>query len=153
VTLNDSEFLLLRITKKNGTPLKTCRFSRLICLGYYSSIRDRFRNMPAAKLTRTPIAIQIIQFDNGPVLKTNVSVQPKFAAKLQATNAYTDNTAGPINAATIAPNFWAVSAAHTPTRSKIKLLPCSTTAGQEREFSARIAIAVDLGSTVIEITF
>ena len=90
----------------------------------------------AAKVTNAAAPIQIIQLESGPVLKTNVSVQPKFAAKLQATNAYTDNTAGPINAATIAPNCCAVSAAQTPTRSKTKPLPCSTTVGQEREFSA-----------------
>lgn len=85
---------------------------------YSCSVRERFRKMFAAKLTNTAIPIHIIQFDNGPVLKTNVSVQPKFAARLHATTAYTDNTAGPIKAATIAPNCWAVSAAQPPTRSK-----------------------------------
>ncbi len=107
--------------------------------------------MLAAKLTKTAIPIQIIQFESGPVLKTNVSVQPKFAAKLQATNAYTDNTAGPIKAATMAPNCCAVSAAQAPMRSRTNELPCSTTVDQEREFSVRIATTLDLCSTVIEI--
>jgi hypothetical protein len=60
--------------------------------------------MLAAKVIKTAMPIQIIQFDKGPDLKTKESVQPKFAAKHQATTAYTDNTAGPINAATIAAN-------------------------------------------------
>jgi len=92
--------------------------------------------MLAAELTKTAMPNQIIQLESGPVLKTKVSVQPKFAARLQATNAYTDNTAGPINAATIAANCWAVSAAQTPTRSITKALACSTNVGQERVFSA-----------------
>lgn len=142
----------LRITKKNGTPVVACRFSEVNKVDYYScSVLVRRRKMFAARLTKTAIPIQIIQLERGPVLKTKVSVQPKFAARHQATIAYTDSTAGPIRAATMAPNCWAVSAAHTPTRSKAKTLPCSTIAGQEREFSALIATAVALGSTLIEI--
>ncbi len=47
---------------------------------------------------------QTNQLDNGPDEKKNVLVHPRFEARLHAANAYAENTAGPIRAATRAAN-------------------------------------------------
>ncbi len=83
---------------------------------------------------------QTNQLDSGPELNRNVLVQPRLEAKLHAANAYPEKTAGPIRAATRAPNSWAVSVAQTPARAKKVPLACKAAAA--REDSDRMAIAV-----------
>jgi hypothetical protein len=82
-------------------PASACHVYGLMDSRYSCSARERLRKMFAAMLANTAIPIQIIQLESGPDLNTKESVQPKFAAKHHATTAYTDNTAGPMSAATI----------------------------------------------------
>jgi hypothetical protein len=68
-----------------GVPFRKSRYSRYCASS--GSVLERFRKMLAARLTKTAMPIQIIQFESGPVLKTKESVQPKLSARLHATTA------------------------------------------------------------------
>ena len=98
------------------------------------------RSTLAATLTMIAMAIHTNQLDNGPDPKGNVSVHPRFAARLQEAKAYPENTAGPMSAATNAPNSWAVSVAHAPVR--VSRFPEVCNNPLAREVSVVIAIAV-----------
>ena len=102
--------------------------------------------MLAATFTRIAMVSQTNQLDSGPVVNKKLLVHPKFEAKLQAASAYPEKTAGPIKAATRAPNSWAVPVAQAPAREKIVLLACNRPAA--RCVSVLIAIAVVRGSGI-----
>jgi hypothetical protein len=90
---------------------------------------------------------QTNQFDKGPVANRKLFVHPKLEDKLHAARAYAENTAGPINAETSAPKFWAVSVAQAPVR--VKSMPAACIMAAARGFSFRIAIAVVLVSGIV----
>jgi hypothetical protein len=98
-------------------------------------------------LTRIAMDSQTNQFDKGPVENRKLFVHPKLEDKLHAAIAYPENTAGPINAATNAPNCCAVSVAQVPVRVRIMSAACIMAAA--RGFSFRIAIAVVLVSGIV----
>jgi hypothetical protein len=100
------------------------------------------RRIPAARWTRTAIASHTNQLDNGPRENTKVSVQPRLDARLHSANAYTDTTAGPIRADTKAPNFWAVSPAHSRPCETVFPAAWRALTVQSRAGSVNTAIAV-----------
>jgi hypothetical protein len=88
--------------------------------------RVRRRKMLAAAFTETAIANHTNPLDNGPEVKGKALLHPRLEAKLQAARAYPEKTAGPIKAATKAPNSCAVSVAHDPVRESKPALACNT---------------------------
>src|SRR5690349_285676 len=105
--------------------------------------------MPEARLTRIAIPSHTNQLDNGPVANTNVSVQPRFDARLHSANAYTDTTAGPIRADTRAPNLWAVSPAQSTPRETVFPAACRALAAHTRAGAVSSAIAVVRDSGIV----
>lgn len=105
--------------------------------------------MLAAVLTRIAKESQISQLDNGPLWNTKVSVQPRLSARLHSANTYAENTAGPINAETNAPNCCAVSVAQIPKLLNPAPILCNIPVVHTRAGSIRTVIAVVLLTSAI----